>query len=161
MYRTARFKENKKIHILCYVHGTNKMLSKYFAGKGPTIECNGEVTCGSYDSLMFTHGYHYYIAIWKKYGFVPGIICAFISIIYLEIANKSIGFSMGFSLLANWLLICFFYVFFLLHIVLEMNSDAPKYNRRSVVELHKYSLILGCTKNMGNVHMMDRFNLVT
>ena len=102
MYRTARFKEKKKNpYILCHGHGTNEMSSKYFAGKGPTIECNGEVTCGSYDSLMFTHGYHYYIAICKKYGFVPGIIFAFISIIYLEIAHKSIGFAMGFSLMAN------------------------------------------------------------
>ena len=60
---------------------------------------------------MFTHGYHYYIAICKKYGSVPGIIFAFISIIYLEIANKSIGFAMRFSLLANWLLTCLFMYF--------------------------------------------------
>ena len=104
-------RKRKKFHILCYGHGTNEMLSKYFASKSSTHECNGEVTCGSYDSLMFTHGYHYYIAICKKYGFVPGIIFAFISIIYLEIANKSIRFAMGFSLLANWLLTCFFMYF--------------------------------------------------
>ena len=96
-----RVHSDYKFNILCYGHGTNEMLSKYFASKGSIHECNSEVTCGSHNSLMFTHGYHYYIAICKKYGFVPEIIFAFISIIYLEIADKSNGFAMGFSLLAN------------------------------------------------------------